>query len=182
MRHLRLFALLACGALPVVAPAANKEHEAIQRDISMLGEEMRRLQASLTNEFTAMKTMVQQSINASDKAQNSVLVLETRAKVHALKGLKLHAKMIVADEKRAVVGSINLAPGSFDARRELAIETDSHHVTKRLVETAERDWEHSKPIDLTDEGLLADLEKRNTSRAGAQMLVLKEHHRKKDKD
>ena len=78
MRHLRLFALLACGALPVVAPAANKEHEAIQRDISMLGEEMRRLQASLTNEFTAIKTMVQQSINGSDKAQNSVLVLETR--------------------------------------------------------------------------------------------------------
>jgi phosphatidylserine/phosphatidylglycerophosphate/cardiolipin synthase-like enzyme len=33
------------------------------------------------------------------------------AKVHTLKGLKLHAKMIVADHKRAVVGSINLAPG-----------------------------------------------------------------------
>ena len=52
------------------------------------------------------------------------------AKVHTLKGLKLHAKMIVADDKRAVVGSINLAPGSFDARRELAIETDAHHVVK----------------------------------------------------
>ena len=81
MRHYaRPFALL-LGAgllLPVTAPAANKEHEAIQRDIAMIGEETRRLQASLTNEFTAIKTMVQQSINASDKAQNSVLVLETR--------------------------------------------------------------------------------------------------------
>jgi TolA-binding protein len=78
MRHnIRLFAIL-LGAgmlLPVTAPAANKEHEAIQRDIAMIGEETRRLQASLTNEFTAIKTMVQQSINA---AQNSVLVLETR--------------------------------------------------------------------------------------------------------
>ena len=103
------------------------------------------------------------------------------AKVHALKGMKLHAKMIVADDKRAVIGSINLAPGSFDARRELAIETDSHHVTKRLMKVAEYDWEHSKPIDLTDEGLLKDLEKRNAAGIGAEMLVLKTHGKKKDK-
>jgi len=103
------------------------------------------------------------------------------AKVHALKGMKLHAKMIVADDKRAVIGSINLAPGSFDARRELAIETDSHRVIKRLVKVAEYDWEHSKPIDLTDDGLLKDLEKRNSADVGAEMLVLKSHAKKKDK-
>jgi cardiolipin synthase len=103
------------------------------------------------------------------------------AKVHRLKGLKLHAKMVLADGKRAVIGSINLAPGSFDARRELAIETDSHHVVKRLAEVAEHDWEHSKPIDLSDEGLLADLEKRNAAGTGAQQLVLKGHAKKKGK-
>ena len=104
------------------------------------------------------------------------------AKVHTLKGLKLHAKMIVADHKRAVVGSINLAPGSFDARRELAIETDAHHVVSRLSEVAQRDWDNSKKIDLSDEGLLADLEKRNAASAGADMLVLKQKHKGKDKD
>jgi len=81
MRQFIPLALLASALLlcvPVPAAAANKEHEAIQRDIAMLGEELRRLQSSLNNEFTAMKTMVQQSINGSDKAQNSVLVLETR--------------------------------------------------------------------------------------------------------
>ena len=103
------------------------------------------------------------------------------AKVHTLKGLKLHAKMVLADGKRAVIGSINLAPGSFDARRELAIETDSHHVVKRLAKVAEHDWEHSKPIDLTDEGLLADLEKRHVASAGAHELVLKGHAKKKGK-
>jgi len=103
------------------------------------------------------------------------------AKVHALKGMKLHAKMIVADDKRAVVGSINLAPGSFDARRELAIETDSHHVIKRLVKVAEHDWQHSKPIDLTDEGLLKDLEKRDATAIGAEKLVLRTHGEKKAK-
>ncbi len=114
MRHnVRLFALV-LGAgflLPKSAPAANKEHEAIQRDIAMIGEETRRLQASLSNEFTAIKTMVQQSINASDKAQNSVLVLETRMtermqsleKSLAQTVANLNAKVdTMADEFRAI--------------------------------------------------------------------------------
>jgi cardiolipin synthase len=72
-------------------------------------------------------------------------------KIHKLKHLKLHAKMLPADHKRAIVGSINLAPGSFDSRRELAIEVDDEHVVKRLSKIAHHDWEHSHPLDLTDE-------------------------------
>ncbi len=49
-------------------------------------------------------------------------------KIHKLKHLKLHAKMLMADKKRAIIGSINLAPGSFDSRRELAIEVDDKSV------------------------------------------------------
>jgi len=81
-------------------------------------------------------------------------------KVHKLKGLKLHAKMMLADGERAIIGSINLAPGSFDSRRELAIEVDDRHVTKRLHKVAKRDWDNSKPLDLTDYGLLKDLHDR----------------------
>jgi len=91
-------------------------------------------------------------------------------KVHKLKHLKLHAKMLLADEKRAIVGSINLSPGSFDSRRELAIEVDDEHVVKRLHKVARHDWKHSHPLDLTDEGLMADLQKR--SGKGADKLVL----------
>lgn len=39
------------------------------------------------------------------------------AKIHRLADLKLHAKAIIADGERAIVGSINLSPGSFDDRR-----------------------------------------------------------------
>ena len=92
------------------------------------------------------------------------------AKVHKPKGLRLHAKMLLADGERAVVGSINLAPGSFDARRELAIETDDPAVVRRLHEVAKEDWKSSRKLDLTDEGLLADLEKRG--KPGAAELVL----------
>jgi cardiolipin synthase len=95
------------------------------------------------------------------------------AKVHALKGLKLHAKMILADDRRAIVGSINLSPGSFDGRRELAIETDAHHVVKRLNETAQTDWSNSHKLDLTDEGLIKDLGKRSETADGAEMLAVK---------
>ncbi|HTO46722.1 MAG TPA: phospholipase D-like domain-containing protein [Burkholderiales bacterium] len=92
-------------------------------------------------------------------------------KVHKLKHLKLHAKMLLADGERAIVGSINFSPGSFDSRRELAIEVDDHHVVKALHKIAEHDWEHSHPLDLTDAGLLADLAKRGGK--GAEKLALK---------
>src|SRR5438552_333863 len=60
----------------------------------------------------------------------------------------------------AIVGSINLAPGSLDDRRELAIEVRDEEVVERLYKVARHDWEHSHPLDLSDEGLLADLEDR----------------------
>jgi phosphatidylserine/phosphatidylglycerophosphate/cardiolipin synthase-like enzyme len=81
-------------------------------------------------------------------------------KVHKLKHLKLHAKMLFSDGVRAIVGSINLAPGSFDSRRELAIEVRDDDVIERLHKVVHHDWENSHPLDLTDEGLLADLEDR----------------------
>jgi phosphatidylserine/phosphatidylglycerophosphate/cardiolipin synthase-like enzyme len=79
-------------------------------------------------------------------------------KVHRLKGLKLHAKLLFADGVRAIVGSINLAPGSFDSRRELAIEVHDEDVIDRIHKVVKQDWENSHPMDLTDEGLIAELE------------------------
>jgi cardiolipin synthase A/B len=96
-------------------------------------------------------------------------------KVHKLKHLKLHAKMLFADGVRAIVGSINLAPGSFDSRRELAIEVRDDDVIDRLQTIARHDWENSHPLDLSDAGLLADLE----DRLGAADLALHSGHKKK---
>lgn len=79
-------------------------------------------------------------------------------KVHKLKGLKLHSKLLFADGVRAIIGSINLAPGSFDSRRELAIEVRDEHIVERIHEVVHQDWENSHPLDLTDEGLMAELE------------------------
>jgi phosphatidylserine/phosphatidylglycerophosphate/cardiolipin synthase-like enzyme len=91
-------------------------------------------------------------------------------KIHKLKHLKLHAKMLLADHARAIVGSINLAPGSFDTRRELAIEVRDDSVVDRLTKIAHHDWEHSNPLDLTDEGLLAEFDKHKMK--GTEELAL----------
>src|SRR5580704_9002883 len=82
-------------------------------------------------------------------------------KVHKLKGLKLHAKLLFADGVRAIIGSINLAPGSFDSRRELAIEVRDQEVMDRLHTVVHRDWKNSRPLDLSDDGLMAELEEKD---------------------
>jgi cardiolipin synthase A/B len=87
------------------------------------------------------------------------ILRDVGVKIRKLKTLKLHAKMLLADGERAIIGSINLAPGSFDSRRELAIEVDDKHIVDRLHEIVKHDWKNAHPMDLSDEGLLADLEK-----------------------
>jgi len=94
-------------------------------------------------------------------------------KVHRLKGLKLHAKLLLADNVRGIVGSINLAPGSFDSRRECAIEVRDEGVVDRLHEVTHADWKNSRPLDLTDEGLLAELE--DLDEHAAEDLALGKH-------
>src|SRR5262249_51154141 len=88
------------------------------------------------------------------------ILQDSGIKVRRLKGLKLHGKMLLADSAVAMVGSMNLAPGSFDSRRELGIEIHDAGVIDRLREVAHHDWKHSRPLDLSDAGLLADLESR----------------------
>ena len=102
-------------------------------------------------------------------------------KIHKLRHLKLHGKMLLADGLRAIVGSINLAPGSFDDRRELAIEVHDEDIIGRLHKIARFDWENSHPLDLTDEGLFMDLEEHG--QGGSEMLVLRmdDEHAKKNK-
>ncbi len=100
-------------------------------------------------------------------------------KVHKLKGLKLHAKLLLADNVRGIVGSINLAPGSFDSRRECAIEVRDEDVVGRLHEVTHSDWKNSHPLDLTDAGLLAELQ--DSDESAAEDLALDTHDGKHKK-
>ena len=95
-------------------------------------------------------------------------------RIHKLKRLKLHGKALLADGVAAIIGSINFAAGSLDGRRELAIEVRDNEVTDRLNTIVRHDWDHSRPLDLSDEGLLADLEDRIDG--SGHLLALDGHH------
>jgi cardiolipin synthase A/B len=95
-------------------------------------------------------------------------------KIHRLKGLHLHAKMMLADGKRAIVGSMNIAPGSFDERRELGIEVTDESIVKTLERTFDQDWENSHQLDLSDEGILKDMLEHGHLNLGSLALDSKE--------
>ena len=100
-------------------------------------------------------------------------------KIHKLKHIKLHAKLLLADDKIAIIGSINLAPGSFDSRRELAIQIDDEHITRRILKTLQQDWANSHPLDLSDEGLLAELKKHDPNVEEDLAITAGKHHKHK---
>jgi len=100
-------------------------------------------------------------------------------KIHKLKHIKLHAKLLLADDKIAIIGSINLAPGSFDSRRELAIQVSDEHITGRILKTLQQDWANSHPLDLSDEGLLAELKKHDPNVEEDLAITAGKHHKHK---
>lgn len=91
-------------------------------------------------------------------------------RIRSIRHVKLHGKILLADRTAAIVGSINFAAGTFDGRRELAIEVRDAAVVDRLHKVARRDWTHGHPLDLSAEGLMADLEAR--VEGAAQLLAL----------
>ena len=101
------------------------------------------------------------------------------AKIHKLKHIKLHAKLILADNARAIIGSINLAPGSFDSRRELAIQVDDPDIISRIHKTLKEDWANSHPLDLSDEGLLAELKEHDPNVEEDLAIGAGKHHKDK---
>ncbi len=100
-------------------------------------------------------------------------------KIHKLKHIKLHAKLLLADDNLAIVGSINLAPGSFDTRRELAIQVSDDHITSRIVKALQHDWENSHPLDLSDEGLMTELKKYDPNVREDLGISADKHHKHK---
>lgn len=60
--------------------------------------------------------------------------------VEKLRGLRLHARVIIRDARRAFLGSQSLRQLELDARREVGVMVDDAAVLKRLVSVFESDW------------------------------------------
>lgn len=71
-------------------------------------------------------------------------------KVHKQKNYRLHAKLLIADRARAIVGSMNIDRSAFDLRRELGTPVNDPGVVTRLLAVFEEDWESSKRYEAPD--------------------------------
>lgn len=71
-------------------------------------------------------------------------------KVHKQKNYRLHAKLILVDESKALVGSMNIDRSAFDLRRELGTIVTDPVVIKRLGETFDTDWSSSHRYEAPD--------------------------------
>jgi phosphatidylserine/phosphatidylglycerophosphate/cardiolipin synthase-like enzyme len=72
------------------------------------------------------------------------------AKIHNQKKLRVHAKLLIADGKRALLGSMNLDRSAFDLRRELGVTLDQQDVVAGLIDVFHSDWEESHHYDAPD--------------------------------
>ncbi len=59
----------------------------------------------------------------------------------------IHSKSILADGRRAYIGSVNFTATSMDQNRELGILTTSPSVLRKLGETFDQDWEKGEPFE-----------------------------------
>lgn len=74
-------------------------------------------------------------------------------KVHKMKNHRVHAKLLIADDRRALLGSMNIDRSAFDLRRELGVTTDDPAVVARLKQVFDEDWSlshHYHPPDPLD--------------------------------
>jgi cardiolipin synthase A/B len=70
--------------------------------------------------------------------------------VHKQKNLRVHAKLLIVDDERVLLGSMNIDRSAFDLRRELGITITDPSVVARLRETFDTDWDLSHHYDPPD--------------------------------
>ncbi len=86
----------------------------------------------------------------SQISTNSKVVKELKhagALVKTLSSPYIHAKLILIDDQKAYVGSVNLSTQSMDENRELGIMLSQNDSIQTLNSTFESDWNNAKEIN-----------------------------------
>src|SRR6516164_343270 len=73
-----------------------------------------------------------------------------QVKVRRQKHPKVHAKLIVADGARALMGSMNLDRSAFDLRRELGAVVHAPAIVERLQKLFDHDWQKAEHWEAPD--------------------------------
>src|ERR1700733_10549212 len=76
MRYIGVLAL-SILLIPTAGFAASKEQQEMQRDIAQLQDQVRTLQSGFDQKMAALQTLVQQALDAGNKANTNVSVLNS---------------------------------------------------------------------------------------------------------
>jgi phosphatidylserine/phosphatidylglycerophosphate/cardiolipin synthase-like enzyme len=75
------------------------------------------------------------------------LMHKAGAKVHKQKHLRTHAKLLIVDDQRALIGSQNFDQPAFDLRREVSIILHADAAVRRLTSVFAQDWATSQKYE-----------------------------------
>ncbi|HXS96549.1 MAG TPA: tetratricopeptide repeat protein [Candidatus Limnocylindrales bacterium] len=76
-RFMLLGALAVLAFAPVRLSAASKEIQELQRDVALLQEQLKQMQQAQEKNFTALTVLVQQSLDAANRANTAVAVIQS---------------------------------------------------------------------------------------------------------
>ena len=102
------------------------------------------------------------------------ILLRAGARLRKQNHLRQHAKLLLADGARAMVGSMNIDSQAYDQRRELGVVFDDPAAVKHLKTRFTADWKAAKaytPDDPLDRNLPALLSMRPTDACGRDPAV-----------
>ena len=100
---------------------------------------------------------------------NHELLRAAGGQVALLSDPLVHAKVIVADEKQALIGSINLTYSSMELNREMGVLTEDEGVLVRLMETLQADWQSAGQMVEAPDGVISWQDAGNY--AGAEVTI-----------
>lgn len=78
------------------------------------------------------------------------MLARTGVRVRKQKRLRLHAKLLIVDGERALVGSMNIDRSAFDLRRELGAVVADADAVAALKHQFDQDWDEAHPYEAPD--------------------------------
>lgn len=95
----------------------------------------------------AQKGIIVQVLSSSKLRKNQENYLTNAGvQLSLIKNLTIHAKVIIVDNEKAVMGSTNLTRSSFDDNRELSVITQDTKVVNLLTKTFAHDWQDANRL------------------------------------
>lgn len=93
---------------------------------------------------SGVKIKIMTSLYPHSSRNKAITYLEKNGvEIRYSKHYQIHAKVIMSDHTRALLGSINLTTPSIDENRELSVITHDANVIQQLEKTFDHDWAES---------------------------------------